>query len=123
MFLRARKLFFNLSCAFCCPAYDFLKSFSEIPVENGVDYGVHRTVAVANPKEKVEKCGGDVAALSADSMQAVSKEEGEPAEHKHPHHYRQDEGEALLPHLGHFGLVGCGQLLSPSWVLLLRVKL
>lgn len=112
-----------LLCVLRSSAYDFLEGFPEIPVENRVYDRVHWAVAITNPKEKLEKCDRDVAALSADSVQGVSKEEWEPAKHKHPHDYRQHEGETFLSHLGHFGLVGRSQLLSPGWVLLLRVKL
>lgn len=110
-------------CSFWSPAYDFLEGFPEISVKNCVYYRVHWAVAITDPKEKVEKCARYIAAVSADSVQGVSEKEREPAKHEHPHDHRQNEGEALLPHLGHFGFVGRGQLLSPRLVLLLRVQL
>lgn len=91
-----------MSRSFMSLEQDLLEGPPEVPVEDGVDDGVQAAVAVANPEEQVEERVGDGALLPAHGVEAVRKEEGEPAEDKHSHHHGQDEREALLAHLGHF---------------------
>lgn len=81
---------------------NLLEGPPEVPVENSVYDGVQAAVAVPDPEEEVEECVRYRTFLSADSVEAVSKEEWEPAENETPHHHCQNKREALLSHLCNF---------------------
>lgn len=80
-------------------AEDLLEGAPEVPVEDGVDGRVEGAVTVADPEEEFEERVGDLTGVPAHAVQAVAEEKREPAHHKHPHDYGQDEGEPLLPGL------------------------
>lgn len=78
-------------------AKDPSEGTAKVLVEDGVDDGVQRAVAVADPEKELEEAVGHLAVLGADGTQAVAEEEGEPAEHEDANDHGQHEGEPLLP--------------------------
>lgn len=102
--------------SFGVPAQNPLERLPEVVVEDGVYDRVQARVTVPNPEEELEQGVGDAARRRAHRHKRVGEEEGEPADHKHSHHYGQDEGEPLLT--VHHGLTaGIGRPLSRRWSL------
>uniref|UniRef100_A0A096LR21 Uncharacterized protein n=1 Tax=Poecilia formosa TaxID=48698 RepID=A0A096LR21_POEFO len=74
---------------------------------------VEGAVAVADPEEELEQREGDLTRVSANPVQAVAEEKGEPAHHEHPHDHSQDElGLLGLWTRGDCALAGCGRALA-----------
>ena len=78
-------------------AQDPPEGAAKVLVEDGVDDGVQRAIAVADPEEELEEAVGHLAVLWADGTQAVAEEEREPAEHEDADDHSQHEGEPPLP--------------------------
>ena len=66
----------------------------KLPVEDRVDDGVERRVAVAEPEDDAEQLGGDGDA--GEEGDGVDGEEGKPAPDEGRHHYAEDEGGTPL---------------------------
>lgn len=84
------------------PPAAFTQDLSERPpkvvVKYGVDDGIERAVAVAEPEEHFEQGRWDEVGAE-DGGERVREEEREPAENKHPHDHGQNKCEAPLPGL------------------------
>lgn len=78
-------------------AENSFKGSAEVFVEDGVDDGVEAAVAVADPEKEREDRLGQLARFGTHGLQAVGKEEREPADDEHADHHRQHEGETLFP--------------------------
>lgn len=74
---------------------------AEIIVEDCIDDGVQRAVAIAKPEKKIEQSQWHVAG-DAYCLKHVREEKGEPADNKDPDHHGQDKSEALLTVLSAF---------------------
>lgn len=107
-------------CTLSILAENPLEGSAEVLVENGVDDGVEAAVAVADPEEECKDRLGQLARFGAHGLQAVGKEEREPADDEHSDHHRQDKGEAFLS--VHHGFTAC-RVRSPVLLKLPRSQL
>lgn len=81
----------------CVPTQYPLEGLSKVLVEDSVYDRVQAGVAVANPKKEYKQGVRNPANVGAHCLKRVREKEGEPADHKHSHHYSQDKGEPLFP--------------------------
>lgn len=85
------------------PEENALEGPAEVSVEDGVDDGVERRVAVADPEEDGEDEHGDAA--HAEGRGDVEDEEGQPAQNERRHHQAQHQRRATLSGFRQLALV------------------